>query len=105
MEKPDERITERRRFLREVTNELSPLLAERGERFWELSTTGQKKAATRFAAAKVAAEKALADPERYLTVRRFEQDGPCGDASVDRQLDVLRRMLVRGQADATKIES
>ena len=105
MEKPDERIIERTKFLRETAEVLRPLYTELGESYWELSTTGAKKAAGRYAKAKLAYEQALADPERYLAVRRFEQDGPCEEADLDRQLDILHRMMIRGQAEPAKIEA
>ena len=103
MEKPDDRLIERERFLREVSERLAPVFTERGKTLWALSTTGESEAADAFGAAKLAAEEALADSETYLAVRRFEQHGPSGDASVDRQLDVLQRMVTRGQAEPALI--
>jgi peptidyl-dipeptidase A len=99
MQKTDERLIERQRFLREVSERLAPIFAQRGETVWTLSTTGETEATEAFAAAKLAVEEALADPEMYLAVKRFTQDGPSGDDGVDRELDVLGRMLVRSQAE------
>jgi len=104
MQKPDERLMERQRFLRDVSDRLAPLFTRRGEALWALSTTGEDDDATEFRAAKLAVEEALSDPEAYLTVRRFEQDGPSEDPGVDRQLDVLQRMMARGQAESALLE-
>ncbi len=99
MQKPDESLLERQRFLRDVTEELKPVFAERSRTMWDLSTTGTKESASAFGTANLAVDQALSNGETYLNARRLLQDGPCEEPGVDRQLDVLVRMMAGRQAE------
>lgn len=99
MQKPDDSLLERQRFLRNVSGDLAPPFAERARTLWTLSTTGTPEAAEAFAEANLAVDQLLSNGEVYLNARRLLQDGPCEDPGLDRQLDVLARMMADRQAE------
>lgn len=101
-----ERVAERREFVERLTGQLAPLAKARAEAGWALATGGDEADSDALAAASVALERAIGDPEQYLTVRRLvSEDTPRGeDPAVARSLALVEKWMIARQGEAKKRE-
>lgn len=101
-----ERVAERRQFIERLTGELAPLSKARAEAGWALATGGGEDESAALANASVALERAMGDPEQYLTVRRLvSEDAPKGeDPAVARSLALVEKWMLARQGEAKKRE-
>lgn len=97
--KNTERETERRVLIDRVSEALAERSKRRAEAAWRLATTGSDEAAKTLAKESIALDRLLADPETWLSVRRFVQDGATSDAALDRSLVLLEKQMATRQGD------